>query len=67
MHCKSPKASNRGNILSLLTLIEDVIGHKDVNISMNGVNFGGEDVQLLTDKIQERLSVSIWPQSNILG
>ncbi|CAN5858168.1 hypothetical protein BH23THE1_BH23THE1_08810 [soil metagenome] len=59
MYCKSQRASNRGNILSLLTLIEDVIGHNDVNISMNGANFEGEDVQLLTDKIQERLSRAI--------
>lgn len=59
MQCKSQKASNQGNILSLLILIEDVIGHDDVNISMNGANFEGEDVQLLTDKIQERLSRAI--------
>jgi adenylate cyclase len=59
LHCKSQKASNRGNILSLLILIEDMVGHNDVNISMNGANFEGEDVQLLTDKIQERLSRAI--------
>ena len=36
-----------------------MVGHNDVNISMNGANFEGEDVQLLTDKIQERLSRAI--------
>ena len=36
-----------------------MVGHNDVNISMNGANFEGEDVQLLTDKIQERLSKEI--------
>ena len=34
-------------------------GHADVNISVSGANFEGEDVQLLTDKIQERLSRAI--------
>lgn len=39
--------------------MEDVIGHEDVNISLNGANFEVKNVELLTDKIQERLSRAI--------
>jgi adenylate cyclase len=36
-----------------------VIGRTDVNISVSGANFKGKDMQLLIDKIQERLSRAI--------